>query len=60
MIKRFAMLGAAGFMALGLAACGDDDKTVVVNPQPQPAPSNTTVVNPPPASSGSTVVVPNR
>ena len=37
-------------MVLGLAACGDDDKTVVVNPQPaatvvQPAPS-TTVVTP--------------
>ena len=37
-------------LVLGLAACGDDDKTVVVNPQPsatvvQPAPS-TTVVTP--------------
>jgi hypothetical protein len=42
-----------------LAACGSDEKTVVVNPQPQAQPS-TTVVTPPaqqPAQ-GNTVVVP--
>ena len=39
-------------LAVGLAACGDDDKTVVVNPQP-----SATVVTPPPAPS-TTVVNP--
>lgn len=50
-------IGAVAIL-LSLAACGSDDKTVVVNPQ-QPAQPNTTVVNPPPpAAQGNTVVVP--
>lgn len=41
-----------------LAACGSDEKTVVVHPQPQQP--STTIVNPPPQqpAPGNTVVVP--
>lgn len=52
---RSTALITAAALSLLLAACGSDEKTVVVNPQP-----NTTIVNPPaqqPAQ-GNTVVVP--
>jgi uncharacterized lipoprotein YajG len=57
---RPATLAAIAAATLVLAACGSDEKTVVVNPQ-QPQPStSTTVVNPPPQqpAQGNTVVVP--
>ncbi|WP_162914511.1 hypothetical protein [Desertibaculum subflavum] len=49
-MRSLLMLAVLAPLTFGLAACGDDDKTVVINPQP-----NATVVVPP---GGATKVCP--